>query len=216
MTRQSNMRRSSHPWLGRVDLPQKIVIISVFGHRNKGDAAIFQSLYWHVTRFAPEADVTVVARFPEKEREVYPYIRFEEQLLRSEARNDIGKMFEVLWFALGSLLWLLWRRAGRFVLPVRKCTSLAVLEEADLVLSCGGGFLHDSIRGYVVHLFEMAVVKLLGKRLNLVAQSIGPFRTARSQFLARHVLNRADLIVCREEKSRQYIRDFLRLTRPPI
>ena len=194
----------------------RITIISVFGHRNKGDAAIFRSLLLHVERLHPGAEIAAVVRHPETERDLYPRIRIEEQLLRSTAARRPVKLLEMVRFALGCLLWVASRPLGCALLPTRKRSALDAIARAELVLSCGGGFLHDSFPGFVVHLFEMYVVQRLGKPLILTGQSIGPFRSHWSRRLARRILDRCDLILPRERISLEYLRSDLGVTRPGI
>lgn len=194
----------------------KITIISVFGHRNKGDAAIFASLLACLEEIFPGAQVSAVVRHPETESRLYPGVRIEEQLLRSVARNGIAKGAEMAWFAFGCMVWLLSSTLARPLLPRRKRRSLEAIAAGDLILSCGGGFLHDGFRGFVVHLFEMHVVTRLGKPLLLVSQSIGPFRASWARRLARSVLDRCDAILPRERLSLTYLRENLRVSKPSI
>lgn len=195
---------------------KSITIISVFGHRNKGDAAIFANLVSQVEAISPDARISAVVRNPRTERVLYPDLRIEEQLLCSSARSRWLKFLQMLWFALGSLAWMYWRRLGSFLLPARKRRAIEAISEAGLVLSCGGGFLHDSYPGFVIHLFEMHVAQRLGKPLVLVSQSIGPFRSAWSRRLAHRVLDRCEAILPRERISLKYLTGQLHITRPRI
>lgn len=194
----------------------RITIISVFGHRNKGDAAIFASLLGCLEEIFPGAPISAVVRHPETERRLYPRVRIEEQLLRSVAKRRSVKGLQMAWFAFGCMVWLVSRRLAASLLPERKRRSLEAIAESDLVLSCGGGFLHDGFPGFLVHLFEIDVVKRLGKPLLLVSQSIGPFRAAWARRLARGVLDRCDAILPRERLSLSYLRETLRVSKPSI
>lgn len=193
-----------------------VTIISVFGHRNKGDAAIFASLVSHVEALVPDVAIAAVVRQPETENPLYPMLRIEEQLLRSISRFRPVKLLQMLWFSLVSLLWV--EGGGRvgILLPKRKQRTLEAIAQADLVLSCGGGFLHDSFPGFVVHLFEMYVAKRLGRPVVLVGQSVGPFRSAWSRWLARSVLSRCDVILPRERISERYLSEELGVSGPKV
>src|SRR5688572_162556 len=65
-------------------------------------------------------------------------------------------------------------------------------QEADIVISAPGGFLHDF---YPIHdrLEGLKVALRLGKPLILLAQSIGPFWKPGSQQSVREVLNHASV-----------------------
>lgn len=192
----------------------KVTIISVFGHRNKGDAAIFRSLFEHLGNALPGARISAVVRQPDTEGNQYPEIRVGEQLLRSRARRKSFKGLNMAWSALACVLWRFWPGLGRRLLPERKRRSLEVMADADLIVSCGGGFLHDGFPGFVVHLFELHMAKGLKKPVLLVSQSIGPFRRRWARWLTRRILDRCEVIMPREPWSLAYLKEELELTRP--
>lgn len=82
----------------------------------------------------------------------------------------------------------------------------AVIDEADLVLAAGGGYLLERyqpearIRG-----FEMLLDR--GKRLMLYAQSIGRFRDPDLGGRLRAVLQAAELVLVRDEPSLEIVRE---------
>ncbi len=73
----------------------------------------------------------------------------------------------------------------------------------DVLLSGGGSLLQDSTstRSLMYYLSITAVAKLLGKKVMLYANGIGPVSGKRNRRLVKRVVNRADLITLREENS---------------
>lgn len=194
----------------------KATIISVFGHRNKGDAAIFRSLFEHLGNALPGVQISAVVRQPDTEGNQYPQIQVGEQLLRSQARRKSVKGLMMAWSALACVLWRFWPGFGRRLLSERKRRSLELMAEADLIVSCGGGFLHDGFPGFVVHLFELHMARALRKPVLLVSQSIGPFRRRWARRLTRRILNRCHVILPRERRSLAYLKEELGVTRPRL
>lgn len=79
--------------------------------------------------------------------------------------------------------------------------------DCDLVVSPGGDFI--SPRYWFITTFsEFLFAKMLGKRVILLSQSIGPFDGFLRKDIARFALRLADTIIVREETSAQNIRDL--------
>jgi len=82
-------------------------------------------------------------------------------------------------------------------------------QRADLILSCGGGFLNDNYYlGLIRRLYGLLVAKRLKKPVMIYAQSIGPFRRAPYVELARAVLNHVDAITTRDSLSLEVLKDI--------
>ena len=82
---------------------------------------------------------------------------------------------------------------------------LGHLQEADMVLSIAGGDSFSDIYGFTRLLyvaFPQILAILMGKRLVLMPQTVGPFKRSISKRVARFILRRAE---------RVYTRDFLSL-----
>jgi colanic acid/amylovoran biosynthesis protein len=86
----------------------------------------------------------------------------------------------------------------------------------DCLISVGGGFINDNYRPAILgRLFNLYFAKLLKKPVIIYAQSVGPFNTIIYKKLACFVLNRVDLILLRDNKSREML-EKLGVTIPPI
>jgi colanic acid/amylovoran biosynthesis protein len=78
---------------------------------------------------------------------------------------------------------------------------LGAIDQCDLIASISGGDSFSDIYG-MTRMFYGALpqilVLLLGKKLVLLPQTIGPFRKRTSRMIAKFILNRADLIYSRD------------------
>lgn len=80
---------------------------------------------------------------------------------------------------------------------------LRAIRSCDVLLSGGGSLLQDSTstRSLMYYLSITIAAKLMGKRVMLYANGIGPVLGKRNRRLVKQVVNRADLITLREENS---------------
>src|SRR5690606_26137665 len=81
--------------------------------------------------------------------------------------------------------------------------------QSDLVVSKPGGFLYSSGLGIslLVSLYTMVLALAAGKPLYIFPQSIGPFRRVWECWLVRKTLNRARIVMAREEISIKQLQD---------
>lgn len=84
--------------------------------------------------------------------------------------------------------------------------AFSYYQEADYILSAGGGYLYSSKHGalgigYVNALFNMWVGVWLGKKVIAFPQSFGPINSKLDQLMARAILNRIHIYYSRENIS---------------
>ncbi len=189
----------------------RIVILNTYSWLNKGDAAIVLGTVRAVRAVAPEADITLVSLTPEIDRPHYA----------DENVRVVAGPFALLYAAHGPA----GVRAGRFVgeylallgallasrltrrsLPrwwpagVREVAN--AIAEADVAISCGGGFWQDSWgAGVLIHVAQVLAALVAGVPVVCLGQSVGPFRSARLRSLVSAVLRRTDAVVIRESES---------------
>lgn len=80
---------------------------------------------------------------------------------------------------------------------------LRAIKGCDVLLSGGGSLLQDSTstRSLMYYLSITVAAKMMGKKVMLYANGIGPVSGKRNRRLVKQVVNRADLITLREENS---------------
>jgi colanic acid/amylovoran biosynthesis protein len=124
-------------------------------------------------------------------------------------------MFRMALYALALLMASLLYRLWRVRLHLRNADRRNLLNayyEADLVLSCGGGNFyahHSPSPGFLWALAAIALPLGMGKPVVMLPQSVGPIEGREQRALARWVFRRISLIMVREERSRQFLREIL-------
>lgn len=93
------------------------------------------------------------------------------------------------------------------VTSVGRTSPLGILKalwRCDVLVSGGGSLLQD-VTGRLSIFYYLALIalgKLLGKRVMIYSQGIGPIHKPFNRYLTRHVLSRVDAITVREPNSR--------------
>lgn len=97
----------------------------------------------------------------------------------------------------------------RTVARMNPFAVLRALLRCDLFVSGGGSLLQDvtSRRSLSYYLMLIRAAKLLGKKVMIYGQGIGPLQSAESKAAVGKILSRADLINVRDEQSRALLRE---------
>jgi colanic acid/amylovoran biosynthesis protein len=183
----------------------RILILNTCSTLNRGDAAIVLGQIRLLQKTCPGADVALTSKTPALDRAFYDPLGVE--------------VLPPFISALSS-----YRGAGRklsegaraLVAVGDKRRLLQSLRQADLVLSCGGGYFY-SYRGLlpgttfwqnVVHAYLAAA---LHKPLLFLPQSFGPFASPLARRGVRHLLERGSVlhVFAREEISYHLLRDMV-------
>lgn len=79
------------------------------------------------------------------------------------------------------------------------------IKETDLVISGGGSLLQDvtSKNGILYYLSILVVARILGKKVLIYSQGIGPIENKRNRFLTGKILNKAAAITVRDKDSKK-------------
>jgi colanic acid/amylovoran biosynthesis protein len=203
----------------KATIPQieKVKVLILNSHSpNIGDLAIASSMVRTLKEVMPQAEFTILASIPQitskyVDAKVLGYPGFGGWGWKGQIVN--------LMLLARNALWLQFRRLGlslNFILDSKAKQTLPEYASADIILGCGGGYLHnfgqlDTLRPF----YQIYLATLLPKPVMLYAPSIGPFRRKVARVIARHVLNRVDLITVRDEISLEFIRD-LKIERTPV
>ncbi|MCI5643157.1 MAG: polysaccharide pyruvyl transferase CsaB [Peptoniphilus sp.] len=93
---------------------------------------------------------------------------------------------------------------NRFSLP----ELISALKDADLLLSGGGSLLQDitSTRSIVYYLSVIIIAKILGKKVYVYANGIGPIDKKFNRILTKKVLNKVDYITLRDKLSYEFVK----------
>jgi len=185
---------------------QKFVIINSYSP-NIGDLSIIISMVSTLRQTFPKAEFTVFAT----DRTLTAKYLGEANIYRSLGSRSSRWWRQASNFLifLRNWLWLRFRQKeiNLFFLARRRIRhALYEYLDADIILSCGGGYLNDnSGSAFLGCLFDIYLGTLLRKPVMLYAQSIGPIRNKMFKRIAKKVLNTVDLITLRDEVSVKFL-----------
>ncbi len=106
------------------------------------------------------------------------------------------------------------------VAAVRRADLKAVagaMRKTDLFISGGGGLLQDttSLASLQYYLGLIVLARLMGRKVFLYAQGIGPLRSRVGRVLTSAVLNRVNMITVRDEESGGLL-EAIGVSKPPV
>jgi colanic acid/amylovoran biosynthesis protein len=199
----------------------RILICHGWSDRNKGDAAIVESLVGLLRRRYPGAEIRLLSEFGPSDRRLHGETFRARQLFdavhgavfpilpvepASEARLRLPTGLAAALHSIRSLLALLPLPRPGLIWTEAERESLRVLGAADVVISKGGGFifgqpgLRSTLRLWRI-LFPLALAARARVPFVLYAQTVGPFASGFQKRLARRVLGRAAVTLTREAPS---------------
>ena len=103
-----------------------------------------------------------------------------------------------------------WQRLHRWVLERNSC--LKEIVQANAVLSVAGGDSFSDIYGMARYFYvtlPQVLVILLGKKLVLLPQTIGPFKSGPARVIARFILRRAEQSYSRDHRGEETVASLL-------
>ncbi len=191
----------------------KILIVNVHSVRNAGDDALLQAALQQLRRQFPDATFTLAMNdrvgYEGPERTVDSFIHW---FRKTEAQGSPLRAWR--WLAMPRLLLHLVfsaavaRWSGRnwsFALPAARKDLLRAYHEAEMVVSCPGGYLYSTGKlglWFLVTLLTLAYPCWLGKPVYLLPQTIGPIQYGWERRLLRRLLPGIRQIYVRDDYSR--------------
>jgi colanic acid/amylovoran biosynthesis protein len=124
---------------------RKIVIFNVFGHLNMGDAMLLEALVDLLRETFPEATIEGLAFDLKSQEQWMPDIRWHQRIATKTGSSRLrGTIVQAISLPVALAIALSRHFAFlRFLLPARQRQGLDALAEADLAISCPGGYLED-------------------------------------------------------------------------
>lgn len=181
------------------------VVISHSWSRNMGDAAILRSIVAMLKGIQPGCSIHALVSHPEFSRPRMEGLNAElDGWIWPVPKKERASLIELVSypfvFAGNFLSALVYRISGKkiFIFNRAHASPLSRMFEADIVISPGGDFLGPHYF-FATTLGEFLLAKLLGKRLVICAQTIGPFQGFLNGFITSRILMLADLIIVREK-----------------
>lgn len=196
-----------------------IVLSNAWSYYNKGDGAIVVSMIKNISSSFPSAHFSIIAFDPAsfelskkhgeipKEIKIFPAIACSKMIRNILLKDRAGIISLFLLIFLPIII----KIFQFFDLTLKN--TIQTLERADVIVSCGGNQLHSN-GGFTFlrNLYPILYGKLIcKKKVMIFSQSIGPIRDYFGQKLLKFFLERVDVITLRENVSKAYLLDVLKI-----
>lgn len=193
--------------------------------KNLGVAAITASTVDTLKKSIPNSNIVIPHFFLDTKLHSFHsrctvYYKSDVKIVEEKCISVFLLPFHLFAFTLYAILY----RCFNLKINILKNDILREYADADVIiqLSFGDAFhyggLDTGIKWFVAYIF-MVYQNLLGillkKPIVFYPQTIGPFETKITRFLARFILNRVSAIVVRERISKDYLQE-IDVTKPPI
>lgn len=181
----------------------RYLFINAYSSKNRGDAGIVVGMIYLIKSIDPDADIQVMSSHWRENKKFYeqygvssiaPVWELEKE--QKSVRRYINGVKSVLKVALK-----------------RRTKAIQAYQEADMVLSVGGGYLYSSRKGplgigLLNSLFHLWVATKKGKRTLAFPQSVGPIDSHIDKFIVKKVIKKLDLFISREEISTKFLKEL--------
>jgi len=183
---------------------------------NGGDAAILKSLVESLRDEWGDCKITCYDSHAEAAARYYPELTFRKLLYVGYGETGCPIFgLRYLWrlvkrcrFRAAAWLWSQGQRGWARSLGGKEAErDLSIYEKADLVISNGGTYLREHC-GLGPRIYDFTIARWLKKPLVLFTQSLGPFREKRFRKDIKEVFDYADLILLRDEKSKEHLAEL--------
>lgn len=184
--------------------------------RNKGDQSILIGTIDAIKKVIPTSEIVVStydsAFTVDRDVKWVDWIfDFKDVVGKGLPKKIIWIIQNLIWIIQISI-WLIiekYLKINRFLLmSEEKRRRLQPFKDADIVISCGGGYITDNYGGPLplfFVLYEIFLAIALRKDVMIYSQSIGPFNKKISKLATKYVLNKVKLITCRESISKEVL-----------
>ena len=183
------------------------------GTQNKGDIAILLGMLESFKKLSVRSSISVLSHDP-KDTEMYTNgfkLNIIERIIKRK-ENNTNRFFwiaSICFWIVQIIIWLLFQKLGvdiKSLFSKDKKVVLSEYLESDLIVSSGGGYLHDNhVSALFLALLSIFVATSLKKKVVLYSQSIGPINKNLYRPFVRSVLNKVDLILVREKISEEFL-----------
>lgn len=193
----------------------KITVMNAYTWFNKGDAGILMGTLQEINDVVKEAhEINILSFTPDTDATHYKKIKnvkgVYSNLLNPYPfkKNMIGKSMAIIKLGLQCVFQLVFFFLFRPI-ALRMMKSLKVLNQSDIIIVCGGGFLGGKKFNSLIHLHQIFIATFLNKKVFLWGTSIEPPTNNTIKKLTEMVIGRLDHVYSREAITTRYLKTFL-------
>lgn len=181
---------------------KNVLITHNSGATNRGVEALMRGVIYAIKEsIDEEVNLTAMTNQVEYDRKLFPNVEFIDLARMPKKIRFLlpfweNKLIEILFSIIG------YKNQYRSIK-----TYLSKVDTSDYVIATGGDLFSDDYGSLYVNLEYVRVAKERGKKVILLGQSIGKFKTESSKNLAFKVLSEVDCITVREPETYKYLQE---------
>lgn len=194
---------------------KKITITNAYTWYNKGDAGILLGIVEILKKiYGKEIEINILSFTPEEDKKRYCKDECIKNVYSSTLNpfpyehTRFGKLFAImkLFFRMSNLYI---RSKVSLNSLIEKEESYKILNESDIIIVCGGGFLGGKKYDSLMHLFQIYIDTIFKKPVVMMGTSIEPINSKIIKKYTEKVLRRVNYIFAREKITYNYLSTFL-------
>lgn len=204
---------------------KNIVVLHGVNILNAGDLGIIHATIQRLVEIFPDFDIKILSPFKVFGIEWKNKYKYSRQVdVKKWGASEVSDFYEVpisgnfnkIKFVFNFIKLMIFSKIDSQIFNgffSKRHKVLSVYACADVFISKGGGFLHDrtGTSGIPPHIFSMLLCLQYKAPLVIYAQSIGPFKSFFGKLFTKYILNRAKLLLIREGKSINYIKNEMKV-----
>ena len=194
---------------------KKITITNAYTWYNKGDAGILLGIVNTLKKiYNNDIEINVLSFTPDEDRKRY----CEDSCIKDVQGNilnphpykhsKLGKLIAIMKLIIRTFyLSFMMRFSMGKIIESEK--SYKILNESDIIVVCGGGFLGGKKFDSLMHLFQIYANTKIGKPVIVMGTSIEPIKSRIIKHFTESILKKVDYIYAREKITYEYLNTFL-------
>lgn len=193
---------------------KKIIITNAYTWYNKGDAGILLATIDVMKKIYPNAEFNILSFTPEEDKKRYckdkSIKNVESNIVNPHpyTHTKLGKLkaiFKLFRQAFSIKFNMKFNKKGLII----RNKSIKLLNESDLILVCGGGFLGGKKLDSLMHIFQIDIDTQFNKPVYILGTSIEPMHNKIVKHFTDKVIKKVDYVFAREEITENYLKDVL-------
>lgn len=184
-----------------------ILITNVYCSKNKGDAGIIIAMIEQLRESFKGCNITLVSLYPELD-----YGQYGDNVTVISAPILPNQNFKPLYRFSYNIIKYIKGIIFKQELSYASNSFVKSIQNSDLIISCGGGFMQSMsfkyfLSDFIFHYVQLKTAFDYKKKYVIFAQTIGPFDCI-SRTMVRPIIENASIVLTREEISYQYTKKY--------
>ena len=194
---------------------KKVTITNAYTWYNKGDAGILLGTVNLLKQlYGQDIEINILSFTPEEDKKRYckdkKIKNVETNILNPHPykHTRMGKMKAALKLLFKAIYFFININFNKEYL-IRKNKSVKLLNDSDIIIVCGGGFLGGKKFESLMHLFQIYINTKMKKNVYIMGTSIEPIKSKIINYYTEKILKKVDYVFAREKITEKYLKNFL-------